>query len=258
MMRISVVIVTGYHPPEHVQGAVDSLAAAQDESLHDVIIVETENKGPVDTTALSQRGVIVSFKQMFDKPFFDGVLHEAWNYGLSNTFGDIVFICNDDLVFGHRALEQCAMAAEAFKLWCVYPCHTSRELPANFHERAKALGSSPQPVLCGPPEFRGFCFGLTREAIDGIGPFDEQFKFWYGDTDTWYRLIMAGHPAREVATALVHHYEGAGTLTRKAPGYSEAFSQATGHDAFAFEKKWGVVNGQIVSGQDLLKLKGLA
>lgn len=259
--KVSILIVTGYQNPKYVQEVIDTVwelnytcyppctenCRDSSNNVAEIIVVETADR-PKDFSFFYQKKI--KFHRI-TRPFFEGVIHEAWNYGLENFTGDYIFICNDDIVFGTDSIINTVSTMQKNGLWAAYPAHTSHQFSENFFDLAEAKAALPDGVQ-GPPEFRGFCFAISREGVEKIGKFRD-FNFWYGDTDYWYRSIVLGHPAREVANALIHHYEGAGTLGRTDPGYAEAFSEAIKRDAERFQQLWGTHDGQIISGQELLK-----
>jgi GT2 family glycosyltransferase len=180
-----------------------------------------------------------------------GTIYDAWNWGLHRD-ADAYFVVNDDVVVGPGALRQLVAAVEKFQLWCVYPAHTVGEFPADFVARAEAAAKR-ETFVHGPPEFRGFAFLLTRECVARVGFFDQRFGFYYGDDDYWYRLIAVRHPAREVGSALVHHYGQAGThfLGQENPNHHQEFGTMVAADGVEFKAKWGGI-----SGQELLRRTG--
>jgi len=139
-------------------------------------------------------------------------INRSWNQGCNLAKGKVIAVVNDDIVFGVRALEICVEAMGAFGVPVIYPKHTAGELPSNFAELSYCAAKAPL-TLEGPPEFRGFAFLLTRACYCETGPFDEQFQFFYGDDDYWFRLILAKRAPRELQNAYVHHYEQATTKT---------------------------------------------
>lgn len=162
-----------------------------------------------------------------------------WNQGIRRAivYGyDVVCICNSDVVFGVRALEECFNYALA--LDAVFPLTIqSGPLPAGFEELARMAaefeacstavtdnllaGSQPRNLeilrslftqknraaIADTGGFAGWCFFLSRHAIETVGLFDEQFTLWYQDTDYHHRLRAAGIPPIECRSCLIHHFE---------------------------------------------------
>src|SRR5437667_12403698 len=62
----------------------------------------------------------------------------------------------------------------------------------------------------------GACLLARREALEGIGLFDERFRYWFEDCDLCYRLRKAGWDLIYLREAQVVHYSSAslGKLTR--------------------------------------------
>jgi GT2 family glycosyltransferase len=57
-----------------------------------------------------------------------------------------------------------------------------------------------------PTGFSGFCFILSREAYERTGPFDEEYRYWYGDNDYYLRLLNMGFEPAMSYNVLIHHY----------------------------------------------------
>lgn len=60
----------------------------------------------------------------------------------------------------------------------------------------------------------GACLLIRREALDGVGLFDEQFQFWFEDVDLCLRLKRAGWRLLYLAEARVTHYGSASSRRR--------------------------------------------
>lgn len=253
-MRNSVHILTCYDNVRMVAACLESLAVNTIQ-LDEVIVVETApTPTGFDPYQYFRQTTHVVVHHVQHEGFFGSIIHHAWNQGLELSTGDISIVCNDDLLFGLRAIDQLTWATEQFKLGCVYPVHTKGpQVPPDFFARAAALGQS-EPRLQGPPEFRGFCFGLTKAAVAKVGLFDTQFRYFYGDDDYWYRLLDASIGPREVATALVHHYESfsTGRKVKVDPEYARVYQEAVNGDFARFQTKW-----KGVTGQELARMRGL-
>jgi GT2 family glycosyltransferase/cyclopropane fatty-acyl-phospholipid synthase-like methyltransferase len=80
-----------------------------------------------------------------------------------------------------------------------------------------------------------FCLLIKREAVDQIGPFDEQFlPRYYEDADYSMRLIKAGYFLAIAENVLVHHMHG---LTMKEFGGERV--KIHNKNLKNFELKWG-------------------
>jgi len=54
----------------------------------------------------------------------------------------------------------------------------------------------------------GACLMVRKEAMDGIGPFDERYFFFFEETDWAYRMKLAGWEIYFVPTAKIFHAQG--------------------------------------------------
>ncbi|MBB5805910.1 GT2 family glycosyltransferase [Saccharothrix ecbatanensis] len=79
--------------------------------------------------------------------------------------------------------------------------------------RLTADGHGADLVLAGREVF-GFCGGaalVRRAALDHVGGVPGEFFCYYEDTDTAWRLRLAGHRVLSIGPARVHHRHGAST-----------------------------------------------
>jgi len=146
---------------------------------------------------------------------------KAWNQGCEYAFkkgAEYVIIVNNDIRVSRYWALNLFEAMKKFKLWCVYPTFTEKELPAGWDAQASKVANSDMSVSTN--RLTGFCFMVSKEAFDAIGMFDEQFfPGWYEDTDFELRLTKAGHPPMQVSNVLIHHYKNKTLDT--IPGFRE-------------------------------------
>jgi GT2 family glycosyltransferase len=55
------------------------------------------------------------------------------------------------------------------------------------------------------PALSGCCFGITRNALESVGEFDESFEFYLEDLDLSWRLRLLGYELEYVPDSLVYH-----------------------------------------------------
>lgn len=226
-------------------GFLDSLRARGLEGLErddvELIVLDNHREAepePAELAAAAEDDRIESVRLIRHYP--TAPLHRAWNVGTRAAAADHVLVVNDDIIWGRRCVLNLCKALDQHGLWSCYP--TPAETP-DAEERVMA-----EPMLTGPPEHRGWAMAFTREGLDGIGPWDESFELFYGDDDCWMRLIDAGHPAREVHNAFIHHL-GSESIWRLPTGVPGGMYN---RDYDRFQAKWGGKRGQ-----DLLREKGL-
>jgi hypothetical protein len=141
---------------------------------------------------------------------------------------------------------------ERHDLPCAFPRHTygPASIPS-FEDRGKEASERPPRLIVKPPtDYLPCCMVYTWDIFELLGWFDEQFEFFEGVRDYWYRLIDDGYPPRCVDNALVHHFEGRTRNLVKGKDFA-AIEKA---DKKAFKEKWGKTNSKQLLRQ--LKLEG--
>ena len=78
----------------------------------------------------------------------------------------------------------------------------------------------------------GACLMVRKEAVDDVGFFDEQYFFFFEETDWAYRMKLGGWPAYFVPTAKIFHAQG------KAVGNSWDSRIMFYRSRYVFLKKW--------------------
>jgi GT2 family glycosyltransferase len=232
-MRIGVVI------PVHNQGKYldQCLSSMQEPDEHDICIYIID--------ANSKPGEIRMQFSMYPHKMHRYVenpgVTKPWNQGIRMALADdadVVCIANSDILWGPDTISRCA--EEAAKRGAAFPLTVqSGPEPDKFDRMARILafhpktGLSPEvvglylggskarnrqtlmDVLTDPSKrkneptggFAGWCFFLSKDCINKVGCFDEQFVLWYQDTDYHWRMSALGiHPV-ECRNCLIHHYE---------------------------------------------------
>lgn len=158
----------------------------------------------------------------------------AWNIGIRESKGDYVCVINNDIVVTPGWLEALLWPFEHEPLvWCTGPIFTRLEKPPRFDDLARRVAASEPLLVSGG--IIGFCFMLSREAIEHLGEFDERFETaWFEDTDYYMRLLHAGHPPALATNCLIHHYE-----TRTARKELTDTVSIIQRNAKRFVTKWG-------------------
>jgi len=171
--------------------------------------------------------------------------HATWNLGLRMARGQWVALVNDDILFGHKSIENCVQAIEKFDLPCVYPRHSRGPAQVELFEKEGRDISALPLEFVGPPEFLGFVSIFDRKALDIVGYYDEQFEMYCGDNDMWYRYIECGYPPRCVNNARIHHFGSRSTnIVKSDPANTKDFKAICEADRVLFRKKWGKVNAK--------------
>lgn len=161
----------------------------------------------------------------------------AWNLGIETARGEYLCVINNDILVTPGWIDALLWPFEQDeRVWCTGPLFTRGPVPRDFDLLAEFIaGSEPQLVAGG---IVGFCFVLSRTAVDTLGLFDEQFETaWYEDTDYYCRLLASGHPPALVTNCLIHHYE---TRTARSE-LPKAGQEILARNERRFRKKWGRV-----------------
>ena len=129
----------------------------------------------------------------------------ARNAGLAVAGGEIVAFCDDDAVPEPdwalrllRAFDDAAVAAAGGPV--LGPDGVRVQWGEMFFDRAgRDRADGPLRKL------NGTNMAVRREALAAIGGFDARFAYYLDETDMLLRLADAGHDARWVPEAVVHH-----------------------------------------------------
>ncbi len=160
-----------------------------------------------------------------------------WNIGLKKAMAwgaDVVCISNSDVVYGRRAIERTAEVALAHG--CAFPLSIQGgPKPENFEALVDERINIGGQILVNTGGFAGWSFFLSRETVEKIGIFDEQFTLWWQDTDYHRRLRDAGLIPWEVRSCLIHHWESVSIKALK-NGFEHKGWRA--QDQINFERKY--------------------
>jgi len=163
---------------------------------------------------------------------------KSWNQGLKVSDSKYIAIINNDILPSPNWLKNIINAMEKDEnIWCGCPVFTAGEMPDNFPDNI------PLPnKITKANKLTGFCFVISRKAIESVGMFDEQFKIgWYEDSCLWARIVIAGHPPMTIHNSYIHHFE---SITIKA---FKGFSEYAKENAIKFKRKYGGDKEQILS-----------
>jgi GT2 family glycosyltransferase len=169
-------------------------------------------------------------------------IHEMWNAGIRKARRGYVScniaILNNDLNIGPNFLEGLAQHLRSSEsLWVVSPNYDGRNFPGDI-QGVKGIAAG---RMDGTGGIAGFAFMVKGELFDhGLPLFDEQYEFWYGDTDFIQTVDALGGMCGIVRSVAVEHIDGGsktagdGTSRLKTP---ELQAKAD-RDRVRFEKKW--------------------
>lgn len=118
-------------------------------------------------------------------------ISKTWNDLIDLATGDIVCICNSDILFAPHWDTPLIGSLDRFEV--TSPYHTQGELPEDFPVGKDRTGNM-LPVL-------GCCFMFKKDLIDKIGHFPTELRLWYGDN--W--LGKKAH-CGQISDSYVHHF----------------------------------------------------
>ena len=197
---MATVVVPVWGPSPDLERCLDSLLRGTDLSLHEVLVVGDGPLEPAPAEVVSRFAELSSGGvRLLERPARGG-FPVAANAGLARARGDAVLLNSDTEVPGGW-LERLAEAARRRPrtasatpfsndaTLCSLPApFVANDLPAGFtvasfdrlvQERSARLS----PTI---PTGVGFCLYLVREALDEVGPLDEEsFGVGYGEEVDW-------------------------------------------------------------------------
>jgi len=184
-MKLSVCLPT-YGAIDYTKMFVESLEKNTD-SKYELVIVD-------DVSPDNTREYLDTLNGKNIKKLYHEVnqgISKTWNDLIKLATGDIVCICNSDILFAPHWDTPLIGSLERFEV--TSPYHTAGELPADFPEGKDRSGNF-LPVL-------GCCFMFKKSLMDKIGYFPEELRLWYGDN--W--LGKNAH-CGQIYDSYVHHF----------------------------------------------------
>lgn len=231
-----VVPIRGY---DSIGTFMQTLQVAWGDSI-EVIMLDSSKFGErQDSVNYDTSGKSTVIRAVIDPPIS---YYAALNMGVRAARGEYIAICHDDILFGYKSLHHCVQSLNYHDLPCVFPRHTFGPASiATFEGQGKEAAERPLRLIAKPPtDYLPCCMVYTWDIFDILGYFDEQFTFFEGVRDYWYRLIEDGYPPRCVDSALVHHFEGRTRNLIK----DQDFAAIEKADKKAFKEKWGKTNSK--------------
>lgn len=154
-----------------------------------------------------------------------GAIARSWNRGIEQARGRFYLIANNDTIFTPGALMNMVRAfREDRRLGCVLPAQRETEYPKEIVKPTTAKQAianiqrsfrwaAEKPLASAPLTYirhhhvleGGYCFLLSREAFDLVGPFDENFELTSEDWD-YFRRVLRFYKMAYCQEAYVLHY----------------------------------------------------
>ena len=160
---------------------------------HSVVIVETNSKLINKKIPLAEDNKNVKF--VFPQEEFN--YNRFLNLGLNTITDNKIIITNNDVEFLPGCIDEINSKLSTYDSVSPYDLYNSKH--------NSILGPCIEGYDIGV-HITGCCIGVTRTALNKIGPFDESFKFWYQDND--YANLLKKHNLRHalLRDAKIKHY----------------------------------------------------
>lgn len=212
-MKFSIVMPCLFRRKEHKNTVLDCIDSVRKHSSdYEFIIVD--DGSPLDTKFLKDNA---DNYIRHDKPM--GIAY-GWNDGIGVAKGDYIVIINDDIVVRPGWLEAMEKCFE------IENCGVSG---CSVEHLPNGMGIEECRTW-----FPGSCFMLSRNTIDKVGLFDEQFvPYNYEDIDYWTRVYKAGFKLIRNYAVQVQHKEGQVIHSFDNNGIADSLNRQR------YIKKWG-------------------
>lgn len=183
---ISVVLPAYLRKREHISTIKECVESIrQNSSGYELILVD--DASPLDTS-------FIDCDKRVTHKVNKGVA-PSWNSGIKASKGKLIVIINDDIVVPPSWLPELSKVFNLPNVGVVGPA--VERLP-------NGIGIEESYVW-----FPGSCFMLSRETIEKVGLFDEDFApFYFEDSDYWTRVLAAKLKLYRNHDVFVGHKEG--------------------------------------------------
>lgn len=165
-------------------------------------------------------------------------LSACWNLGIQKAFEegcDYILIMNNDVALSPSTIDNLVKRMEKGDAVMVTAVNVQYEISPD-----EILKTEREYVEENDNEHPDFsCFMITRNTIEKIGWFDENyFVAYFEDNDYHGRIAMSGEKAITIACAPYHHY---GSQTRKQnPHLAQIIEEAFIRNRAYFGRKFGI------------------
>ena len=199
MQRLSVIILSYALDNEIYQmncQCIDSLLASEqwDNGELDILLIESDKKNPY---IYDERVKVLVPDEKFN-------FHRFFNIGLSQTYGEFIAFCNNDIVFTKGWFSSILKVKQKHpEFMCFSP------LDRNYPLMSEDVLPNTQDYYIGwknKQHFAAWCFVWERRVFNTIGLFDEDFDFYYADDDELQTLRYYAIPNVLVTASEVKHF----------------------------------------------------
>ena len=180
------IIILSYGKTEQMraitQQGIDSLLLSEDPAKieFNVLVIESEKSmAPYQYTGSNTI-----------YPDTDFGYNKYMNIGIQATNNKYICLCNNDLVFHKNwATELLKVFDSSSKIVSANPYCDNFDYDIKIKNSGNVIRRDKNPNISGI--LTGWCIFTRRSLFDKIGLLDEQFTFWYADTD--YEFTLKKH-----------------------------------------------------------------
>lgn len=222
-LKLGIVIPT-YNQTSLLTGCIESILQNEDKPQTRIFITNNggnaEEIGNAIEKAITKKSpeftIGVTLSHFRENRGFTPALNDSFARA-HRASCDVFCLCNDDVVFGPGVIENCIEAVTEHGYGMAHPRSLrGGDLPIDFFQYAANLNKKPiSESFSYGGGYTPWCFFVTRDVVDNIGFFDDQFVLWYSDTDYHKRMTAAKVKMCEVGNCLIHHYESRTILSMK-------------------------------------------
>jgi len=197
MLEISVVIPT-YRRPHLLKNCLAALMHQSFSAFNYEIIVVSDGPDGLTEKAIKELGPHNNWLRLLQTQARKGPA-AARNYGWQHANGILVAFTDDDTIPGFDWLKE---------IWSAY----------KWEKEIAYTGKITVPLSNHPTDYEKNTAGLetaefvtancccTRQALEKVGGFDEQFSMaWREDSDLEFKLLVNNIPIRHLSNAIVVH-----------------------------------------------------
>ncbi|MEA3213416.1 MAG: hypothetical protein QOE70_6473 [Chthoniobacter sp.] len=243
--RVSVIVVT-YNQLVFTRMCLESVLAAS--IGHDLELIVVDNASTEATASYLRR---LAERNPQVRPLFNSAnsgFAAATNQGLAAATGDLLVLLNNDTIVAPGWLEGIAAHLQDLETGILGAVTNRIGNEAEIFTSYRTFGECAAFAVERAREHRGetveiprpamFFLALRRDALEGIGPLDEQFEMGlFEDDDYAMRARAAGYRVVCAEDIFIHHF-GEASFGELAPegDYARLFKA----NRARFEAKWGV------------------
>lgn len=219
---------------ELTESTIFSLRASEPDITFFVVVVESDIELRKEHRHHIQQADVILYPDLDQEFGYNRFMNVGVHWLMENTSEEYVALCNNDLVFKMGWCKNLIDGMKKHNLLSACPVDP-------FRMRHKDIDKESDEVFFGydiRPYLPGWCIMQKyRDLYKIIGPLDEQFEFWFADSD--YGLTLKKHGVKHglVSNSHVHHlgYPDGPTINSMS---TEDYNRLTKEPEHLFNRKW--------------------